>query len=71
MTKAEQIKRQKERTKRALKKCEVAINFKGFGFKTPVINRCGKCGGCYNPDDNELEQKCRTCKVNEYFIDID
>lgn len=66
MTKWEKIKQQEKTTRKELKNCEVAKRFKAFGFKEPLVNGCGECSGCYNPDDNELEQQCRECQCNEY-----
>lgn len=69
MTKREKLEKQIRDTKRYLKKCSVADKWRRFGFKVPIINTRGKCGGCYDPDDNMLEMRCKKCPYNEYFIE--
>lgn len=69
MTKWQRIEKQRKDTTRFLKKCEVAVRHSKFGFKPPVVNGVGQCSGCYNPDDGEMEQQCRGCTLNEYFIE--
>lgn len=69
MTKWQRIEKQRKDTARFLKKCEVAVRQSKFGFKLPVVNGVGQCSGCYNPDDGEMEQQCRECTLNEYFIE--
>lgn len=54
--------------KKALKKCDIAKEHVAFGFDVPVISSMAECSGCRNPDDNELEQQCRACRFNEYFV---
>lgn len=56
-------------SRRAMKKCETASRQKAFGFREAVVNSMGTCSGCRNPDDNTLEETCRKCRHNEYFIE--
>ena len=59
----------KKDLKRFLKKCETAVRQIKFGFKPPIVNGFGQCSGCYNPDDGQLEEQCRVCPYNEYFVE--
>lgn len=69
MTQQQRIEKRTKDTKRNLNKCSLAKRWEKFGFGKVVINGHGKCGGCYNPDDNTLEAECRECPYNEYFIE--
>ncbi len=69
VTKWQQIEKQSKKLKRFLKKCMVAIRQAKFGFEPPIVNGFGKCSGCYNPDDGQMEQDCRVCPYNEYFTE--
>lgn len=65
----QQRQQEEKETRRFLKKCPTALAQVKFGFKPPVINGMGKCSGCYNPDDGQMESQCRGCRFNEYFIE--
>lgn len=69
MTPLQKIEKQTRVTRLAIKKCVTAQSQIKFGFKPPVVNGRGQCSGCYNPDDGEMEQQCRECTLNEYFIE--
>lgn len=69
MSRWDLIREQEKKTKKALKSCTVAKEYKGFGFTEPIINGYGQCSGCRNPDDGELEPQCDTCSCNEYYIE--
>jgi len=69
MTKYQQIEKRKKETNRILKKCPIRIHYDKCGFDSPIVNQSGQCSGCYNPDDKELEEDCKNCCRNEYFIE--
>lgn len=70
MTRWQLIEHRAKETRKALKKCQVAMKHVACGFsRSVIINSMGQCSGCRNPDDNELESQCRGCKHNEYFIE--
>lgn len=56
-------------SRRAMKKCPTAERQKAFGFPEALLNSRGECSGCRNPDDNKLEQECRQCTHNEYYVE--
>jgi len=66
MTKHQQIEAQTKKTQSCWKKCNIRKwHIKG-GFKPPVLNRTGKCSGCYNQDTKVIDPDCAACPVNEY-----
>ena len=65
----QRIEKQTKDLKRFLKKCESAVRQIEFGFEPPIVNGFGQCSGCYNPDDGQLEEQCRGCPYNEYFVE--
>lgn len=71
MTKYERLEKQTKGTKRHLKKCDIADRWIKFGFGKTIVNSQGKCGGCYNPDDQTLEPECKECPYNEYFVETE
>lgn len=66
----QQREQQGKDTRKALKKCPVNLKYIGCGFRPPVVNGMGKCSGCYNPDDGQMESQCRECQHNEYFEEV-
>lgn len=71
MTVWQRIEKRRKMTVKTLNRCPVRLKYAGCGFKPPVINGIGQCGGCYNPDDGQLEFQCRGCQHNEYFNQYD
>lgn len=69
MTRWQQIEKKARAMRRVMKACIVVKKYTVSGFDTPVINGMGKCSGCYNPDDEQLEMQCTACPHNEYFIE--
>lgn len=69
MTRWQQIEEREKASRRAMKKCPVAMKWVACGFGQPVINGVGQCSGCRNPDDGELESRCRGCGHNEYHVE--
>lgn len=68
MTRWKQIEQKAKETRKALKKCPIALKWVACGFtQSVIVNGMGECSGCRNPDDKELEPQCRDCKHNEYF----
>ena len=68
-TRWQTIEKRANKTEKFLKKCLVAERHVKLGFKNPVVNVQGKCEGCRNPDDEQLEERCRICSYNEYYIE--
>lgn len=69
MNRWQQRERKGKEARRFLNRCDIAQNQIKFGFNPPIVNGMGQCSGCRNPDDGELESKCRTCRYNEYFVE--
>lgn len=71
MTKWQLIELRSKETRKALKKCPVALKYVSCGFaRSVIINGMGQCAGCYDPDTGEMETQCKGCSHNEYFEEV-
>lgn len=71
MTRWQQVEQRAKETRKALKKCQIALKWVSCGFtQSVIVNGMGECSGCRNPDDGKLEPQCEGCKHNEYFEEV-
>ena len=72
MTKQQQIEKSRQQQAAKWQRIEKQTkDLKRFlkNFEPPIVNGFGQCSGCYNPDDGQLEEQCRGCPYNEYFVE--